>query len=96
MLKIDPKEGIPDFEKEHDKFVADTVNDAISKLTDADKKELLEHPDPVDHHFGYGMYIRNHYIHGKELPFPVAFADDSSTEIVDEIIKKVQLEAFKN
>ena len=96
MFKFDPENGIPDFEKEHDKFVADTVNDAISKLTDADKKELLEHPYSVDHHFGYGMYIRNHYIHGKELPFLVAFADDLSAEIVEEIIKKIQLEAGKN
>ena len=87
---------IPDFEREHDKFVTETVNDAISKLTEADKKELLEHPDPVFHHLGYGMYIRNHYIHGKELPFPVVFADDLSAEIVEEIIKKVQLEAGKN
>ena len=85
-----------DFVELQKEFVKKTAEDAFSKLSKKDKKALLEHPDPVDHHFGYGMYIRNHYIHGKELPFPVAFADDLSAEIVEEIIKKVQLEAGKN
>ncbi|MBR5944331.1 MAG: hypothetical protein IKZ94_05220 [Lachnospiraceae bacterium] len=96
MFKFDSEKGIPDFEKEHEKFVDETVKDAVSKLTEADKKALLENPDPIEHHFGYGMYIRNHYIHGKDLSFPVTFADDLSAEIVEEIIKKIQLEAGKN
>ncbi len=92
MFKCDPEKGIHDFEKERESFVADTVKDAISKLTDTERKELLEHPDPIEHHFGYGMYIRNHYIHGKELKFPIFSADDLSEEIVEGIIKMLKQE----
>ena len=78
------------FEELEQEFIEQTVEDAYSKLTEKDKQTLLEHPDPVDHHFGYGMYIRNHYIHGKELSFPVPFADSLSSVIVERIIKKIQ------
>lgn len=78
------------FEELEQEFIEQTVEDAYSKLTEKDKQTLLEYPDPVDHHFGYGMYIRNHYIHGKELSFPVPFADSLSSVIVERIIKKIQ------
>lgn len=78
------------FEDLEQEFIEQTVEDAYSKLTEEDKQTLLKHPEPVDHHFGYGMYIRNHYIHGKELSFPALFADDLSAAIVERIIKKVQ------
>ena len=93
MFNFDPEKGIPDFDLEHEKFVNETASDAISKLSKEDKKALLDNPDPIYHHFGYGMYIRNRYIHNKELRFPVVFKDDLSSEIVEEIIRRLQEEA---
>ena len=81
------------FDELYLEFINETATDAVSKLTKKDRKALLEHPDPIDHHFGYGMYMRNHYIHNKELPFLAVSADNLSTEIVAEIIKRVQKEA---
>ena len=78
------------FEDLEQEFIEQTFEDAYSQLTEKDKITLLDHPDPADHHFGYGMYIRNHYIHGKELSFPVLLADDLSSSIIERIIKKVQ------
>ena len=43
------------FEELEQEFIEQTVEDAYSKLTEKDKQTLLEYPDPVDHHFGYGM-----------------------------------------
>ena len=90
MFNFDPEKGIPDFEKEQEKFIEETVEACLSELTDEDKKALLDNPDPIDHHFGYGMYIRNTFIHDKELKFPVDSADFLSTEIVGQIIGKLQ------
>ena len=39
------------------------------------------------------MYIRNHYLWNKELSFKPICVDDLSTEIVEEIIRRVQEEA---
>ena len=44
MFNFDPEKGIPDFDLEHDKFVDETVSDAISKLSKKDKKALLDNP----------------------------------------------------
>lgn len=82
-----------DFDELYREFINETAADAVSKLSKKDRKALLEHPDPIDHHFGYGIYIRNHYIHNKELSFLAVSADSLSTEIVAEIIKRVQKEA---
>ena len=90
MFNFDPEKGIPDFEKEQEKFIKETVEACLSELTDEDKKALLDNPDPLDHHFGYGMYIRNTFIHDKDLKFPVDSADYLSAEIVELIIRKLQ------
>jgi hypothetical protein len=82
-----------DFNELYQKFINETAADAVSKLSKKDRKALLEHPDPLEHHFGYGMYIRNHYIRNKELPFLAVSIDRLSTEIVEEIIRRVQEEA---
>ncbi len=73
---------------DHDSFVEYVANDVIRSLKEKDKKYLINHPDPVDHHFGLGLYIRNKYIHGKELCF-LCFPDDLSSEIVRTIIRKL-------
>ncbi|MBO4680374.1 MAG: hypothetical protein J5623_00550 [Clostridiales bacterium] len=91
MKRILPDDDLDKtFDELEREFIEQTVEDAYSKLSEEDKKDLLEHPDPFDHHFGYGLYIRNQYIHGKELSFPCVFADNLSTEIVRRIILKVQ------
>ena len=74
-------------------FIQDTTKKVIAELTQKDKDFLLTHPDPSEHHFGLGLYIRNQYIHGKKLGFLYAFADDLSTEIVEMVIKTLQKES---
>jgi len=82
-----------DVDELYQEFINETTADTVSKLSKKDRKALLEHPDPLDYHFGYGMYIRNHYIRNKELPFLAVSIDRLSTEIVEEIIRRVQEEA---
>ena len=50
----------------------------------------MEHPDPIDHHFGLGLYIRNNYIHGKKHKFFVFRPDSLSTTIVGRVIEIIQ------
>ena len=95
MFNFDPEKGIPDFEKEQEKFIEETVEACLTELSDEDKKDLLDNPDPIDHHFGYGMYIRNHYIHDKDLKFPVDSADYLSAEILERIIRKLQADGSR-
>ena len=68
----------------------------IKYVTDEDKDFLLEHPDPIDHHFGLGLYIRNNYIHGKKLVFFVFRPDSLSTTIVGRVIEIIQDEKTGN
>ena len=49
-----------------DEFIIKTVETELQNLSSRDKETLLEKPHPVMRHFGYGMYIRNRYIHGKQ------------------------------
>ena len=44
----------------------------------------LNHPDYTEHHFEYGMYLRNRYIHGK---YEHVIADNMSDDIFETIIK---------
>ena len=82
-----------DIFKDPDAFINETVEAALSELTEEDKKALLDNPDPLDHHFGYGMYIRNRYIHGKKHGLIAMDKDSLSAQIVEEIIKRLQEEA---
>lgn len=78
-----------------DKFVQETAEDVIKNLTDEDKASLLQHSDYVEHHFGLGLYIRNHYIHGKPVnatKFPFG-ADGASHEIFDRVIELLKEES---
>lgn len=68
-------------------FVEETANDIIKKLGEDDKKYLLENSDYIPHHFGFGLWIRNTYIHGQELPLEYGDPDDLSGEIFDEVIR---------
>lgn len=68
-----------------DEFVKAVAKDCIKSLSEEEKDYIRNNPDD-DYHFGYGMYIRNHYIHGKELAFNFFHADDLSGEIMQTII----------
>lgn len=73
-------------------FINSTASELLKELSEEDKMRLYEHPDYIEHHFGFGMYIRNHYIHGKELEFGVFHADDLSYEIFDALIPLIRAE----
>ena len=77
-------------------FVEYVAQDVLLQLSDEDKDFLLEHPDPIDHHFGLGLYIRNNYIHGKKLGFFVFRPDSLSTTIVGRVIEIIQDEKTGN
>lgn len=81
-------EGYRDFIPEW--FVKATAKDIIEQLSEDEKEELLKNPDYIDHHEGFGMWIRNTYIHGKDLPmmFPI-MADDLSAIIFEEVIEEL-------
>ena len=44
-------------------FITKATEDLVRNLSEEDKAALLKNPEYADHHFGLGMYIRNHHIH---------------------------------
>ena len=73
-------------------FVNATAEKVYKGLSEDDKDYIREHPDPVEYHFGLGLYIRNTYIHGnKKLDFPF-MADDLSGKIIVRVIELVKQE----
>ena len=80
---------IPDEETRKKEFVERVSEDVLRDLTVGEKQYLRSHPDPYEHHFGLGMYIRNEYIHGKDIGFLAFMPDSLSAEIVEKIIDKL-------
>ncbi len=69
----------------------------VSTLSDEDKAFLLNHPDYLDHHFGYGMYLRNEYVYSGVLDerdddgLPMLYiADDLSEILFNEIVNRIR------
>ncbi len=64
----------------------------VSDLSEKDKAFLLDHPDYDENHFGYGMYLRNKYIHTgileekDESGFVMHYMPDDLSEILFNII----------
>ena len=54
-------------EREKEIFIDKTAEKVFAELSPEDKRFLVENPDPIKHHFGLGMYIRNEFIYGKDL-----------------------------
>ena len=85
------------------KFSIDEIAEKeVSILSNEDKDYLLNHPDYLDHHFGYGMYLRNEFIHsgvldeGDDDRIPILFiADDMSEILFNKIIDKLKEEIDK-
>ena len=69
-------------------FVRDVTEDCLNNLKEEDKEYIREHPYALHYHFGFSLFIRNHYIHGHELKF-VHDPDDLSETIMDHIISRL-------
>ncbi len=63
--------------------VLDIARQEVKIISEKDKQHYLNHPDYDDHHFGYGMYLRNNYIYGK---VKVLEPDEMSEDIFEMII----------
>lgn len=83
---------IPGDENYYD-HVLDIARQEVTIMTEEDKEYYLHHPDYDEHHFGYGMYLRNNYIHGK---LKVAMPDNMSEEIFETIIELLKKERKEN
>ncbi len=76
--------------KGEEEFIEAVAEDCVTNMTDEIKRQFIGDPDPYDFHFGYGMYIRNHYIYGKELPFLILHPDDLSHQIIGKDYRYVE------
>ena len=74
-------------ENRKDAFVKETARKVLADLDNEDKKTLMEDPDPATYHFGLGLYIRNEFIHGKDLGFRAFDYERLSGEIIEEVIR---------
>ena len=71
-------------DEDYAKAVMDIAKKEVRKMSNEDKEFYLNHPDYTEHHFEYGMYLRNRYIHGK---YEDVIADNMSDDIFETIIK---------
>lgn len=71
-------------------LVSDISDDVIKELDEEDKKSLLKNDDYIDHHFGFGLYIRNNFIYQNDKIKYKIEADFLSHRICDEIVKKLK------
>ena len=66
-------------------------------LSGEDKAYMREHPDPIEYHFGLGLYIRNKYIYRNAALSGIAQsgigADDLSGRIIELVLEKVMKDA---
>lgn len=82
------------FEMDQQRFIEKSAEDLIRNLSEEDKAALLQNPEYADHHFGLGMYIRNHYIYtNQDLRLPAIMADGLSHKIFDYVILALKTKA---
>jgi hypothetical protein len=55
------------FLKDDDKWAFDIALDCVHNFTDEECKIINRQGEIGDYHFGYGMYVRNHYVHPSKL-----------------------------
>lgn len=53
--------------KSEEEFIKDVALDCIANMKETDKEYIRDNPCSIDYHFGYALYIRNHYIHNKDF-----------------------------
>lgn len=70
-----------------EEFIGNVVNDIIDNLDDDEKQNWIDNPE-YDH-FGRGMWIRNTYLWGQNLPF-MLFPDDLSSVIFEKVIEELK------
>lgn len=77
--------------KGYDDIVREIAKIEFASMDDEDKEYYLNHPDYYEHHFDYGMYLRNKYIHNKIEG--AVIADNMSHHIFDKIIELLRKRA---
>ena len=75
-----------DYIRKYNEDVNEIADKCVKALTPEDIEVLKKHPRSVEHHFDYGLYIRNQYIHGKIEAF---CPDGMSSDIIKKILLKV-------
>lgn len=55
------------FMKDEDKWAFDIALDCIKNFTDDECNIIKKQEEIFDYHFGYGMYVRNHYVHPSQF-----------------------------
>lgn len=77
-----------EIKKEIDKI----VNKELEILSEEEKQYLLDHSDYVEHHFFYGLHLRNTYIYRNEKIKDIGFfdADELSHIIFNKIIDAIK------
>ena len=86
-----PKKPFIPTEEDRQAFIEDVARKCIADMTEEEKQTFMDDPDPLNYHFGYGMYIRNKYLRGKELPIEFIYdADRMSGQILEKIIELVK------
>ena len=65
---------------ELDKWVFDIVLDCIRNMPDLECERFKKEGELALYHFGYGMYVRNHYVYPSKLHAGV-MADDVSAAV---------------
>lgn len=48
-------------------FVTEVANACVANMKVKDKMYIMDNPCIWEYHFGYAMYIRNHYIHNRDF-----------------------------
>ncbi len=73
-----------------DEFIEKVAEDCYAHLEDEGKEYIADHPNAIDHHFDFCLYIRNHYIHPYIDQFGFEVEPDSlSGTIMDLLITKI-------
>ena len=70
-----------------EEFIDNVVNDIIDNLDDDEKQNWIDNYE-YDH-FGRGMWIRNKYLWGQNIP-STYHTDDLSVEIFNKVIKTIK------
>ncbi len=80
-----------------EEFVRDVALDCLDKMSEKDKAYIMDNPYTLDYHFGYALYIRNKYIHCRDISKLGYYVhpDDLSSEIMDYIIAQLIPDEYK-
>ena len=91
MSYLEELEELIDDEESRDAIEA-VVKKELEILTEEEKQYLLDHSDYVEHHFFYGLHLRNTYIYKSKILNNYVFlsADELSHIIFDKIIDAIK------